>query len=65
MLTFKEYLIEYLTDTQRKKFERVQMTKKARSDTDHYFGKDNDHVREEIPDYQHDKSETHKKLKTI
>jgi len=42
MLQFKEFLKEYLTDEQRKKYVDVKMTDKARKDTDHFFGKDNE-----------------------
>ncbi len=59
MFTFSQYLEEYLTDTQRQKYARIQMTDKARADTDHYFGAGNDHVREDL---NTDKSETHKRV---
>ena len=62
MLQFKEFLLEYLTDEQRKNYANVKMTDKARQDTDHFFGKDNDLKREEIKGFDGDKSEVHKKL---
>jgi len=60
MLNFKTFLIEYLTDGQRKKYSDVKMTPQARQDTDHFFGKNNDHVREDVLGLEHDKSEVHK-----
>ena len=68
MLNFKnfleeEYLTEYLTDSQREKYSKVSMTSKARQDTDHFFGKDNDHVREDIKGQdEENKSEIHKEV---
>ena len=60
--SFKDFLmLEYLTDDQRKRYADVEMTDKARSDTDHFFGKGNDEKREEIPGEKDDnKSEIHK-----
>jgi len=60
----KENLIlEYLTDTQRSKYSKIEMTPKARSSTDHFFGVGNDHVREEIKGQdEENKSEVHKKV---
>jgi 2-oxo-4-hydroxy-4-carboxy--5-ureidoimidazoline (OHCU) decarboxylase len=48
MITFKQFLLEYLTDEQRKRFAHIKMSKKARADTDHFFGKGNDIVHGEI-----------------
>lgn len=60
MLKFKKYLVEYLTDEQRARFNKHKMTPKARRDTDAFFGKGNDVVHGEI---QHDdKSEIHTQL---
>jgi hypothetical protein len=63
MISFKQYLLEYLTDEQRSRYKNDKMTDKARSDTDHFFGKDNDIVHGEINDdagHLHNKSEIHK-----
>lgn len=60
MLKFKPFLLEYLTDEQRNRFKDVQMSDKARSDTDHFFGVGNDKVHGEIKN--DDKSEVHKQL---
>jgi 2-oxo-4-hydroxy-4-carboxy--5-ureidoimidazoline (OHCU) decarboxylase len=63
MITFKKFLIEYLTDEQRKRFAHVSMTDKARADTDHFFGKGNDIVHGEISTdagHQFHKSEVHR-----
>lgn len=72
MKTFKEYLLEYLNPNQIEYFKKQVadsypthdnfMSSEARIATDHYFGKGNDLVREELPNYDHDKSEVHKKL---
>jgi t-SNARE complex subunit (syntaxin) len=63
MHTFKSFtLLEYLTDKQRVTYSKIEMTPKARADTDHFFGVNNDSVREEIKNYDHDKSEIHKKV---
>ena len=59
MKSFKQYLLEYLTDKQRTKFADVKMTDKARGDTDHFFGAGNDHIKEPLKSYDHDKSEVH------
>ena len=67
MKSFKAYLIEYLTDEQRNEFAGVKMTASARSATDHFFGKDNDFVREEIPNHDSvvkTKSEVHQKIES-
>jgi hypothetical protein len=61
----KEHLVilEYLTDTQRAEYSKVQMTPKARSNTDHFFGEGNDYVREKLKEPNKEKkSETHKKI---
>lgn len=55
-------LMEYLTDDQRKRYKNVEMTTKAREDTDHFFGKDNDEIKEPLKDHVPDKSEVHKKV---
>jgi hypothetical protein len=63
MISFKQYLLEYLTDEQRSRYKNDKMTDKARSDTDHFFGKDNDIIHGEINDdagHLHNKSEIHK-----
>ena len=67
MLSFKNYLkeeilLEYLTDSQRKQYSSVEMSDQAKNATDHFFGKDNDHVKEDLIDYDHDKSEVHRKI---
>lgn len=61
MQRFKTFLLEYLTDEQRKKYSEIKMTKKAKDATDPFFG-DSDIKREELEDYDHDKSEIHKKV---
>lgn len=60
MLKFKSFLLEYLTDAQREQYKDVEMTPKARHDTDHFFGQGNDKVHGEIK--QDDKSEIHRQL---
>ena len=56
-------ILEYLTDTQRLKYSKIEMTPEARSSTDHFFGVGNDHVREEIKGQDEvNKSEAHKKV---
>lgn len=62
MLRFKEFLKEYLTDEQRKKYADIEMTPEARKNTDHFFGHGVDGVREDIKNYTPDKSEIHKKI---
>ncbi len=63
MLRFKQYIVEYLTPKQFEKYSSVEMTPKARKDTDPHFGEGNDVVRGKL-DTQHpdlvDKSEVHK-----
>lgn len=61
MLSFRQYIKEYLTPKQREEYSKVDMDDKAREGTDHYFGVGNDSVREELPD-QREKSEVHLKL---
>jgi HEAT repeat protein len=63
MLSFKRFLLEYLTDQQRNRFAHIKMDDKARSNTDHFFGKDNDIVHDEIhhdEGHQEQKSEIHR-----
>jgi 2-oxo-4-hydroxy-4-carboxy--5-ureidoimidazoline (OHCU) decarboxylase len=63
MIRFKHFLLEYLTDEQRKRFAHIKMSKKARADTDHFFGKDNDIVHGEISidaGHHEHKSEVHR-----
>ena len=62
MKSFKQHLLEYLTDDQRKKFTNTKMTNKARTDTDHFFGAGNDLIKEPLKSYDHDKSEVHKSV---
>jgi len=68
MIRFKTYLTkgllyEYLTDSQREKYSKIKMTPQAREATDHFFGKDKDHVREDLKGYdEENKSEVHKKV---
>ncbi len=73
MKTFKQYLLhEYLLPKQilglKKSVETAYpehdnyMTPKARFDTDHFFGTGNDLKREELNNYDHDKSEVHTKI---
>lgn len=60
MISFKKYLLEYLTDDQRESYKNVNMTPKARRDTDHFFGEGNDKIHGDIK--QDDKSEIHRQL---
>lgn len=60
MLTFRSFLLEYLTDAQREQYKDVQMTPKARADTDHFFGVGNDKIQGEI--HQDAKSEIHRQI---
>jgi len=62
MIRFKQFLLEYLTPQQRSKFMHVLMTPEARNDTDHFFGENNDHIREELKGHTPDKSEVHKSI---
>lgn len=63
MIGFKKYLVEYLTDAQRARYANVKMTDKARSDTDHFFGTNNDIVHGSLHSLT-DKSEIHKKVES-
>jgi hypothetical protein len=60
LLRFKQFLLEYLTDKQRELYKYIKMSPEARRNTDHFFGKDNDHVREDLIGHTPDKSEVHK-----
>lgn len=60
MLGFKSFLLEYLTDAQKRNYSHVEMSPKARQDTDRFFGVGNDKVHGEI--HHDDKSEIHKQL---
>ena len=60
MKSFKQHLLEYLTDKQRVDYTGTKMTDKARGDTDHFFGDGNDLIKEPLKNYDHDKSEVHK-----
>ena len=61
MLKFRQFIVEYLTDKQKEQFSHVQMEPKARRDTDHFFGVDNDKVIGALHSMT-DKSEIHKKI---
>lgn len=61
MLKFRQFIVEYLTDKQREQYSHIEMDPKARQDTDHFFGKDNDIVRGALHSMT-DKSEIHKKI---
>lgn len=61
MISFKSFLVEYLTDTQREIFNQYKMSDKARADTDHFFGAGNDKVTGDL-DHMTDKSEIHRKI---
>lgn len=63
MLSFKKYLVEYLTDKQRQRYSGIEMTPKARADTDHFFGVGNDTVHDSLHSMT-DKSEIHKKVES-
>ena len=65
MKTFKQFLSqinEYLTPEEHQSFAHIQMTPTARKHTDHFFGKDNNEVKEDVPGMDQDKSEVHKKI---
>jgi hypothetical protein len=70
MLSFKHYLKEYVTEKQKAKLKDtygpdVEISDKARSETDHFFGKGNDKIVEPLLNYDHnliDKSEPHRKI---
>lgn len=55
-------LKEYLTPEQEEKYSRVPVRPEVNAMTDHFFGTDNDFVKEEIPNYNFDKSEVHKSI---
>lgn len=61
MISFKSFLLEYLTDVQRKHFSQYKMSDKARADTDHFFGAGNDKVTGDL-NHMTDKSEIHRKV---
>lgn len=61
MISFRSFLIEYLTDVQRQHFSQYKMSDKARADTDHFFGAGNDKVTGDL-DHMTDKSEIHRKI---
>jgi len=56
----KQSLLEYLTPKQSDKYSKIEMTPKARRQTDHFFGKNNDRVEEDVINDTPDKSEVHK-----
>jgi hypothetical protein len=62
MKTFKQYILEYLTDTQRARYKHIKMTPEAKANTDHFFGTDTDIKHEPLLGNQAEKSEVHKKV---
>ena len=63
MLRFKQFMVEYLTDEQRNRYKDIEMTPKARADTDHHFGKGNDLITDTLDDdagHNNNKSEIHR-----
>lgn len=71
MLSFKEYLVEYLTDKQKTKLQTMaqdsglkdlSLFKSAKARTDHFFGRDSDIKHEKLIDYEPEKSEVHRQL---
>ena len=65
MLRFKQFMVEYLTDEQRKNLEwdDYEMSDEARANTDHHFGEGNDIVKGKIDDdagHVNTKSEIHR-----
>jgi len=56
----EELLKEYLTDEQRKEYSKTSMSDKARKQTDHFFGTGVDLKKENIKNYDGDKSEVHR-----
>ncbi len=56
----ESFLLEYLTDDQRAEYSKYGMSRKARKDTDHFFGAGVDQKREELKSFDGDKSEVHK-----
>lgn len=63
MKSFKSFLLEYLTDEQRKSFAHIKMTDEARKATDHFFGVGNDEVEHPI-NFSGSKSHTHRQIET-
>jgi hypothetical protein len=61
MKRFKSFLLEYLTDKQRERYQHIEMTPKARADSDHFFGQGNDEVHGSLHSMT-DKSEIHRKI---
>ena len=69
MLTFREFIKEYLLPKQSEGLKKEvnqtypqhdnYMLPKARTATDHFFGEGNDHIKEPLKNYDHDKSEIH------
>lgn len=56
-------LLEYLTPKQLGKYSQYKMDPVAREHTDHFFGKDNDVVHEDLAEHEpHQKSEVHKAI---
>lgn len=65
MKRFNKFLLEYLTDAQRKEYSKYKMNPQAREATNHFFGEGNDVVHEDlIGATYHDKGEIHKKVET-
>lgn len=72
MITFNQFLYEYLLPRQKTSLQRAvakaypdhdnYMTSFARKATDHFFGEGNDDVKEELKNYDGDKSEIHQKV---
>lgn len=71
MLTFKQYIVEYLTDEQRAHLHQsavdslmgdLSLTKAAKARTDHFFGKDSDIKHEELKNFEQNKSEVHNQV---
>lgn len=59
----KESLLkEYLTPEQEERYSRVPVTPGVKQMTNHFFGEGNDSIREEIPNYNFDKSEVHRSI---
>jgi predicted secreted Zn-dependent protease len=62
MISFKQYLLEYLTDEQRARYKHIKLTPEAKANTDHFFGTDTDIKHEPLLGNQMEKSEVHKKV---
>ena len=62
MISFKQFLNEYLTDEQRNRYANVEMNSQSRKATDPFFGPGNDQIKEPIKGYEGDKSEVHKNI---